>query len=222
MQCIIITNHPLHAQPLHSALKRLNIDSICARPNALKNWAPETDALIFVERLHPMHYPTLDALIDELSSDMPLIFLKPLSRQFSSQYRAILDRCIVVDETLELDECSHMIVDVMSSVFSHYHDEITCGPLTLNRRFRRVEVLGRRIPLTRKEFYLLELLARNIGRTTTRERIISYVWDKRQFVNSNTLDVYISRIRKKLAIADFSPKIQTVPCIGYSLQIQTN
>lgn len=219
MQSIIITDHPLHAQALYGALKRLNVDSICTRPTALKAWTPDTDAIIFLGRLHSKYYEYLLELVEHLHGDVPLIFLEPISKNFAKTFSSILDRCIHIDGNLDLVDLSHMIVDIMSSVFNHYLEEFHCGPLKLNRRFRDVEVLGKKVLLTKKEFYLLEILAQNLGRVTTRERIVDYVWDKRQFVAPNTIDVYISRLRKKMPKTELSPIIKTVPCLGYTLQL---
>jgi len=219
MQSIIITAHPLHAQALYGALKRLNVDSICTRPSALRGWTPDTDAIIFLGNLHSKYFEYLSGLVDHLPSDIPLIFLEPISKDFSKSFPTLLERCIYLDGNLDLMDLSHMIVDIMASVFNHYQEEFFCGPLKLNRRFRDVEILGKKVILTKKEFYLLEILAQNLGRVTTRERIVDYVWDKRQFVASNTIDVYISRLRKKLPQTELSPVIRTVPCLGYTLAL---
>ncbi len=57
----------------------------------------------------------------------------------------------------------------------------------------------------------------NVGQVTTRDNIAEYVWDKRNFVAQNTIDVYISRLRRKLQIKSGRSLIETVPCLGYKL-----
>jgi DNA-binding response OmpR family regulator len=57
---------------------------------------------------------------------------------------------------------------------------------------------GRLLHLSKKEFDILFLLIRNNNKTVGRERLISSAWQKYEDVQSNVLDVYISRLRKKL------------------------
>ena len=69
-----------------------------------------------------------------------------------------------------------------------------------------------------KEFFLFELLSKNQGHIISRERIIDYVWDKHHYVAPNTIDVYVSRLRKKLRTLKKHWNISTIPCLGYSLE----
>lgn len=71
---------------------------------------------------------------------------------------------------------------------------------------------GRQIELTALEYRLLALLMQNVGAVVTRDLIFEKIWDASgNFVNDNTLTVYIKRIRKKLN-ADI---IKTVKGLGY-------
>ncbi|MFT7184359.1 MAG: DNA-binding winged helix-turn-helix (wHTH) protein [Oceanicoccus sp.] len=221
MQSIIISTRPLNAVPIHDALKRLNVDSICARPLALNGWKPETDAIIFLDAMPTRYFPHLAELLDELPYDVPLISMNPLSNEFTHVFKNSLDRFVILSDQINLEDSSLLILDLMIQAFDGYQEELTCGPITMNKRNRSLQVFGRSISLTKKEFYLMELLTRNLGKTTTRERIVDYVWGRRQFVASNTIDVYISRIRKKLPHGEFSPSIKTIPCLGYSLQLNS-
>jgi DNA-binding response OmpR family regulator len=70
------------------------------------------------------------------------------------------------------------------------------------------------VRLTRKEFTLLEELARNAGRVMTRETLLDRVWGLNYYGDSRTLDVHIRRLRQKLGSAEI---IETVTGIGYRL-----
>ena len=79
-----------------------------------------------------------------------------------------------------------------------------------------VYVEGIDIELTALEFKILVLLFSNIGKVVTREQILEKIWDVAgNFVNDNTLTVYIKRIRSKLGSADC---IKTIKGIGYQVQ----
>lgn len=76
---------------------------------------------------------------------------------------------------------------------------------------------GREIPLTRKQFDLLETLMSRAGQITSRERLIEAGWGHVAQVKENTLDVYIHSLRAKLEdVSDGrNPLIQTVHGTGY-------
>ena len=91
------------------------------------------------------------------------------------------------------------------------------GGLTLDRDERRVEVRGRTVALTKKEFDLLALLVENRERVMTREDIREALWGKRQLYSwSRAIDVHIRHLRLKLEIDPEHPTlIQTVIGVGY-------
>lgn len=98
-------------------------------------------------------------------------------------------------------------------------DRIQVGDLVLDLARRRASRAGRRIPLTSKEFALLELLARRHGEVLPRSLIASQVWDMNFDSDSNVIDVAIRRLRAKID-DDFEPKlIQTVRGMGYVLEM---
>jgi DNA-binding response OmpR family regulator len=89
------------------------------------------------------------------------------------------------------------------------------GRLTINRATFRVTFEGRDVNLTRKEFGLLEELAKNAGRVMTREILLERLWGMNHFGDSRTLDVHIRRLRQKLGNSEV---IETVTGIGYRLR----
>jgi DNA-binding response OmpR family regulator len=90
------------------------------------------------------------------------------------------------------------------------------GTLMINRATFRVTFEGRDVSLTRKEFALLEELAKNAGRVMTREVLLERLWGMNHFGDSRTLDVHIRRLRQKLESSDL---IETVTGIGYRLRL---
>lgn len=94
---------------------------------------------------------------------------------------------------------------------------IRVGDLEINSQSRRVMRGGKEIALTRREYDLLEALALNEGRVLTRETILERVWhDEETF--SNTVDVFIGTLRKKVD-APFDKKlIHTAVGFGYVMR----
>ena len=75
------------------------------------------------------------------------------------------------------------------------------------------------VQLTAMEYKLLLIFVSNRGRTLTREQILNDIWDDAgDFVNDNTLSVYVKRLRKKLGATEEEPLIETVRGIGYRME----
>ncbi len=77
---------------------------------------------------------------------------------------------------------------------------------------------GERLPLSPREFQLLEYLARNPGRVLTRTMILDHVWQMRFDPSTNVVDVHIHRLRAKVDRDAWPPLIHTVRAVGYVLR----
>ena len=75
---------------------------------------------------------------------------------------------------------------------------IVIGDLEVDTHRRFVRRGRRTISLTAKEYAFLEYLARNAGRVVSRSEITSHVWDDNHEPGANLLDVYVSRLRRKV------------------------
>jgi len=83
----------------------------------------------------------------------------------------------------------------------------------------RVTVDGRPVEMPLREFELLELLMRNIGRVLTRRQIIERVWGADYFGDTKTLDVHVRRLRAKIEEDPAHPRrLVTVRGLGYRLE----
>jgi DNA-binding response OmpR family regulator len=96
-------------------------------------------------------------------------------------------------------------------------DRLSTGPLVIDTRRRRVDVRGTEIPLTAKEYALLEYLTRRAGDVISRSDIAEHVWDEHYDPLSNVVDVYIQRLRRKLEAVGEPSLIRTRRGEGYQL-----
>lgn len=96
----------------------------------------------------------------------------------------------------------------------HRGDALEVGPLRLDLRGREARVHGKPVELTRVEFELLAALARRPGAAVTRRWLAEHVLDPERDGSERTLDVHVSRLRKKLGPGGL---IETVWGIGYRL-----
>lgn len=94
---------------------------------------------------------------------------------------------------------------------------IVVGDLTVDTASQTAQRGARSIPLTAKEYALLEYLARNSGRVVRRSEIAEHVWDETFDPFSNLIEVYVNRLRRKLGDDDSKPLLQTRRGSGYIL-----
>ena len=91
--------------------------------------------------------------------------------------------------------------------------ELTAGGVRLDSRSGRVTLDGEPVKLTAQEFKLLSYLMHHKGKVVSRTELIEHIYDQDFDRDSNTIEVFITRIRKKLG-ADL---ISTTRGLGYSL-----
>jgi two-component system response regulator MprA len=95
---------------------------------------------------------------------------------------------------------------------------IVVGDLQLNADTREVKRGEREIELTNREFELLEYLAQNQKLVVSRERLLEDVWGYDPFEQTNTIDVFISNLRRKLEAGGEPRMLQTKRGAGYVLK----
>jgi DNA-binding response OmpR family regulator len=95
---------------------------------------------------------------------------------------------------------------------------ITVGDLRLNRDTREVARADRDFELTGREFELLEYLMRNERLVVSREALLDDVWGYAPFAETNTVDVFVSNLRRKLEAGGEPRMLHTVRGAGYTLR----
>jgi len=103
--------------------------------------------------------------------------------------------------------------NVVSPELFHRADDLEMSLIS-----RTVTRGGVEIELTRREFDLLEFLLRNKNTTVTRDMIAREVWKEGTGTLTNTIDVYITLLRKKIERPDKRTLIHTVRGVGYALR----
>jgi two-component system, OmpR family, response regulator MprA len=95
---------------------------------------------------------------------------------------------------------------------------VVVGDLKLNPDTREVQRGGRDIELTSREFELLEYLMRNERLVVSRDRLLEEVWGYAPFAETNTVDVFVSNLRRKLESGGEPRLLHTVRGAGYVLR----
>ena len=97
-------------------------------------------------------------------------------------------------------------------------DKIDCGSFILNIAGRIIEKEDKKIELTKNEYKILEYLVLHRQQVISRDEIMDYLWESEEFVDDNTLNVNIKRLRTKLEELGLIDQIETRRGQGYLLK----
>ena len=114
--------------------------------------------------------------------------------------------------------------ELLARVRSLLRRQVSVKETVLEHRGIKMDLLGRtvslggiQIDLTSREFALLEIFLQNAGRILTRTLISEKIWESHYDVDTNLLDVYMSKLRTKLEPAPGKPLFKTVRGVGYQM-----
>lgn len=97
-------------------------------------------------------------------------------------------------------------------------DVVRTGPLVLDPAAREARISGEPLSLTRREFELLEVLARNTGIVLTRDQLLDRVWGYDFEVRTDAVDTFVSYLRRKLENGGRARCVHTVRGVGFVLR----
>lgn len=96
---------------------------------------------------------------------------------------------------------------------------VKLGPIELHKHDERVTLHGKAVKLTAKDFQLTKYMFEHEGELVSREQLLKTIWGISETVNTRTVDVHMSRIRRKLEInPDMGYRIKTIYQYGYRLE----
>ena len=115
------------------------------------------------------------------------------------------------------DELRARISAIVRRSQGHSHNALSVGDLTIDIEGKVAVANGHKLKLTKKDFQLLEMLARKMGLVVSKDMLRQELYVADDDPDHNTIDVFIFRLRKKLAAAQSSTPIQTIRGQGYVL-----
>jgi two-component system OmpR family response regulator len=119
-----------------------------------------------------------------------------------------------VTKPFHMEEVLARLRALLRRAAGHATSELTCGPVILDTRSSRVVVDGNPIRLTSHEYRLLAYLMHHQGRVVSRTELVEHLYDQDFDRDSNTIEVFVGRLRKKLGV----DVIETVRGLGYIAQ----
>ena len=118
-----------------------------------------------------------------------------------------------VAKPFHMEEVLARVRALLRRASGHATSELTCGPLALDTKGARVTVDGMPVKLTSLEFRLLAYLMHHRGKVVSRTELVEHLYDQDFDRDSNTIEVFVGRLRKKLGV----DVLHTVRGMGYTL-----
>ncbi|OYW67930.1 MAG: DNA-binding response regulator [Bosea sp. 12-68-7] len=116
-----------------------------------------------------------------------------------------------VTKPFHVEELLARVRALLRRAAGHATSELVCGPVRLDTRASRVVVDGNPVKLTSHEYRLLAYLMHHQGRVVSRTELVEHLYDQDFDRDSNTIEVFVGRLRKKLGVE----VIETVRGLGY-------
>jgi two-component system OmpR family response regulator len=120
-----------------------------------------------------------------------------------------------VAKPFHMEEVLARLRALLRRATGHATSELVCGPVRLDTKSGRVVVDGNPVKLTSHEYRLLAYLMHHTGRVVSRQELIEHIYDQDFDRDSNTIEVFVGRLRKKLGI----DMIQTIRGLGYRIDV---
>jgi two-component system OmpR family response regulator len=142
---------------------------------------------------------------------MPVLILTARDRWSDkvSGFDAGADDYVV--KPFHIEELLARVRALLRRATGHATSELVCGPVRLDTRASRVVVDGNPVKLTSHEYRLLAYLMHHQGRVVSRTELVEHLYDQDFDRDSNTIEVFVGRLRKKLGVE----VIETVRGLGY-------
>ena len=119
-----------------------------------------------------------------------------------------------VTKPFHIEEVLARVRALIRRAAGHASSDLVCGPVRLDTKASKATVNGNALKLTSHEFRLLSYLMHHMGDVVSRTELTEHLYDQDFDRDSNTIEVFVGRLRKKMGI----DMIETVRGLGYRLQ----
>ncbi|MBI0025673.1 response regulator transcription factor [Bartonella sp. M0187] len=150
----------------------------------------------------------------ENSRSMPVLILTARDRWSDKVAGIDAGADDYVTKPFHMEEILARLRALIRRASGHASSELVCGPVVLDTKTSRVTVDDNQIKLTSLEFALLSYLMHHQGEIISRTDLTEHLYDQDFDRDSNTIEVFIGRLRKKLGV----DVIETIRGMGYRLK----
>ena len=123
-----------------------------------------------------------------------------------------------VAKPFHIEEVLARIRALVRRAAGHASNELTCGPVRVDVKASRVSVDGNPVKLTSHEYKVLEYLMHHASKVISRTELTEHLYDQDFDRDSNTIEVFVGRLRKKLGV----DVIETVRGLGYRIDARAD
>lgn len=223
MKILLVEDEPKLAKALAKALKHFSytvdvVDDGKVAYERIKMYHNDYDLVILDLMLPTIEGHIVCRRVREQNINIPILILT--AKIDTVTIVDLLDRGAddYLSKPFSMDELEARIKALLRRPKPVLSDVLRVGDLELNLTERSVRKNGERIHLTLKEFSLLEYFMRNKDRVISRDELLSHVWDfNYTSFFSNSVDVHIKNLRRKIKDTDYNRMIETVRGVGYRL-----
>lgn len=220
MKILICEDDPVIAGSIADSLKKWGYEPLCvSRFDAvMDDFNAFLPQLVIMDISLPFYNGYYWCEKIRSSSSVPILFL--------SSHQESMDLVMAInmggDDYLQKPVSIEVLLAKIAALLRRAYDyeatpALTMGDAVLNSGASCLVRGDRRIPLTRNEVGILDLLLSKKGRVVSREQLMLKLWDDDTFVDDNTLTVNVNRLRKKLEEEGMTGYIQTHKGQGYSI-----
>ncbi len=182
----------------------------------------EYDAIILDVMMPKMNgYEVIKELRDK-GEDIPVLFLTAKDSVADRVKGLDLGADDYLIKPFDFDELLARIRSITRKYSGNKSNRFSEGGLTIDVEKRTVTREGIEIQILPKEFSILEYLMRNKGSVISREQIEDRIWNYEYSGNSNNVDVYMSKLRKKIDDGYDNKLIHTIRGVGWVLRFEGN
>ena len=154
---------------------------------------------------------------NQATAALPIIMLTAKSEEIDKVIGLELGADDYLAKPFQTEELIARLRALIRRAAGNASSELTAGDVRLDTRSGRVTLAGEPVKLTAQEYKLLSYLLHHKGKVVSRTELIEHIYDQDFDRDSNTIEVFVTRIRKKLG----QDVITTIRGLGYSLDEPT-
>ncbi len=154
----------------------------------------------------------------EATRNMPVLILTARDRWSDKVAGIDAGADDYVTKPFHTEEVLARIRALIRRAAGHASSDLICGPVRLDTKASKASVDGVTLKLTSHEFRLLSYLMHHMGEVVSRTELVEHMYDQDFDRDSNTIEVFVGRLRKKIG----GDLIETVRGLGYRIQAPEN
>ena len=177
------------------------VDTAHSAEEALKKLSPEHALVLLDVMMGGMSGYRLAEKLRKEGNAVPIIFLTAKDTENDMLTGFSVGGDDYISKPFSLKEVSARVKAVLKrgrETDAKTTDRLTVDDLALDFQTKELLIDGRMVPLTKTEFKILSLLAAHPNRLFSREEIIDRIWKDAPYITERTVDVHITRLRKKM------------------------